>query len=64
MVLRNDGTVWTVGRNRWGQLGVGTTFHVLLPRIEPPALNLDFNFDDEPDTGTESILTGWSRSGD
>jgi len=38
------------------EVGSGTTFSVLLPYIEPPALNLDFNFDDEPGAGTETIL--------
>ena len=38
------------------QVGHGTTFSVLLPYVEPPALNLDFNFDDEPGAGTETIL--------
>jgi PAS domain S-box-containing protein len=37
-------------------VGQGTTFHVLVPHTEAPALNLDFNFDDEPGTGTETIL--------
>jgi len=34
----------------------GTTFTVLLPQVETPALNLNFSFDDEPDIGTETIL--------
>ena len=38
------------------QVGRGTTFSVLLPYIDPPALNLDFHFDDEPGAGTETIL--------
>lgn len=38
------------------ELGRGTTFRVLLPQVTPPALNLDFNFDDEPRAGTETIL--------
>jgi CheY-like chemotaxis protein len=37
-------------------VGQGTTFHVLVPHTEAPAFNLDFNFDDEPGTGTETIL--------
>lgn len=37
-------------------LGHGTTFRVLLPQVTPPTLNLDFNFDDEPRSGTETIL--------
>jgi CheY-like chemotaxis protein len=36
--------------------GQGTTFHVLIPHTESPALNLDFDFDVEPGTGTETIL--------
>jgi len=38
------------------QPGQGTTFNVLLPHVEPPSLNLDFSFDDEPGAGTETIL--------
>ncbi|MFT3783365.1 MAG: response regulator [Nibricoccus sp.] len=38
------------------QIGTGTTFSVLLPQADPPALNLDFNFDEEPGAGTETIL--------
>jgi PAS domain S-box-containing protein len=38
------------------QVGQGTTFSVYLPKIEPPTLNYDFNFDDEPGAGTETIL--------
>jgi CheY-like chemotaxis protein len=38
------------------KVGEGTTFNVLLPQVEPPAMNLDFTFDDEPGLGTESIL--------
>ncbi len=38
------------------QIGEGTTFNVLLPQVQPPSLNLDFNFDDEPGAGTETIL--------
>jgi nitrogen-specific signal transduction histidine kinase/ActR/RegA family two-component response regulator len=37
-------------------LGSGTTFHVLIPQTASPALNLDFNFDDELGTGSETIL--------
>jgi two-component system, cell cycle sensor histidine kinase and response regulator CckA len=37
-------------------MGQGTTFHVLVPHTDSPALNLDFNFDDEIGTGTETIL--------
>ncbi|PTY05090.1 hypothetical protein DB347_16550 [Opitutaceae bacterium EW11] len=38
------------------RVGEGTTFRVLLPQVQPPALNLDFDFDDEPGAGTETIL--------
>ncbi len=38
------------------KVGEGTTFNVMLPQVEPPAMNLDFTFDDEPGLGTESIL--------
>jgi signal transduction histidine kinase/ActR/RegA family two-component response regulator len=38
------------------QVGQGTTFCVLLPQVEPPSLNFNFNFDDEPGAGTETIL--------
>ena len=38
------------------KVGQGTTFSVLLPQLDPPSLNLDFNFDDEPGIGTETIL--------
>ncbi len=38
------------------QVGVGTTFSVLLPYAEPPTLNYDFDFDEEPGSGTETIL--------
>jgi PAS domain S-box-containing protein len=34
----------------------GTTFHVYIPQMATPALNLDFNFDAEPGAGTETIL--------
>ena len=37
-------------------IGKGTTFNVLLPMIDPPTINFDFTFEDQPDTGTESIL--------
>ncbi|HEU5081136.1 MAG TPA: response regulator [Opitutaceae bacterium] len=38
------------------KLGAGTTFRVLIPLVQPPALNMDFTFDDEPGVGTETIL--------
>ena len=38
------------------QIGAGTTFSVLLPHAEPPTLNYNFNFDEEPGAGTENIL--------
>jgi hypothetical protein len=38
------------------QVGHGTDFRVLLPLLDPPAMNLNFNFDDEPDAGTETVL--------
>jgi len=38
------------------EVGRGTAFKVLLPQVEPPALNLNFSFDDEPGAGTETIL--------
>ena len=38
------------------QIGHGTTFCVLLPQVEPPSLNFNFSFDDEPGAGTETIL--------
>ena len=38
------------------ELGRGTTFRVLLPMVQPPTMNLDFDFDDEVGVGTESIL--------
>jgi len=38
------------------QIGAGTRFSVLLPQAEPPTINFDFNFDDEPGSGTEAIL--------
>jgi two-component system, cell cycle sensor histidine kinase and response regulator CckA len=38
------------------EVGKGTTFRVLLPRVQPPTLNYDFDFDEEPGAGTETIL--------
>ncbi len=38
------------------RIGSGTTFSVLLPEIQTPATNLDFQFDDEPGLGTETVL--------
>ncbi len=38
------------------EVGHGTTFRVLIPQVQPPAMNLDFSFDDEPLSGTETIL--------
>ena len=38
------------------QVGRGTAFKVLIPQVDPPALNLNFSFDDEPGAGTETIL--------
>ncbi|MDX2186023.1 MAG: response regulator [Opitutaceae bacterium] len=37
-------------------VGEGTTFYVLLPLGELPATNLDFNFDEQPDAGNETLL--------
>jgi len=38
------------------QVGQGTTFSVLLPQVDPPSINFDFNFNDEPGLGSETIL--------
>lgn len=31
IALKNDGTVWTWGRNTWGQLGIGATYDSAIP---------------------------------
>jgi CheY-like chemotaxis protein len=38
------------------QVGHGTTFSVLLPQVDPPSINFDFAFNDEPGIGSETIL--------
>jgi PAS domain S-box-containing protein len=38
------------------KVGQGTTFSVLLPQVDPPSLNFNFSFDDEPRAGSETIL--------
>jgi PAS domain S-box-containing protein len=38
------------------RIGEGTTFRILIPQTEPPALNLNFDFDEDPGAGTETIL--------